>query len=271
MGDDTPPARASDRRYIYPPSDRRFDEVSAFANAENYISWATQPQFGYKFNCSPFEIRLHAAIINNGTVDKDNAQYLPPFLTKNGRPIIEIGDGDRLQNLALDFDVIAHELGHHIIARRLTNRTGESRIIHEALADYLVYAKTGNACLAESICSPDAPCSVPNRCLRTAENNRRLDDPLLNTYQKAEALSGLLWDLGSDPNIGQETVAKVVFKAIDYFLPSSSFKGLFQALMSADLELNNGNNACKILDKAFARGLESSIQRLDCSAFRSTK
>jgi hypothetical protein len=268
LADEAPRALADDRRYVYEPDDRRFQEVTAFANAEAFMAWAMQPINGYDIGCAPIEVRLHEIIETPRGPTKDNAQYLSPDETDDGRPRVEIGDGDSLQNLSLDFDVIAHELGHHVLARRLVTKTGESRAIHEGLADYLVYAKTGNPCLGESICGPTAACEVEGRCLRTADNRYRLDEDQLSVYGQAQALAAMLWDLGKSPGVGHSTVARLVFKAVDYFLPASSFHDMLKALMSADLELHGGVNACALRDEAERRGLAVALQGIDCAAYR---
>jgi hypothetical protein len=263
-----PQALADDRRYAFEPDDPRFQEVTAFANAEAFMAWAMQPFNGYDIGCAPIEVRLHQTIDTPRGPTKDNARYLSPDETDDGQPRVEIGDGDTLQNLSLDFDVIAHELGHHVLARRLITKTGEPRAIHEGLADYLVYAKTGNPCLGESICGPTAACELPNRCLRTADNRYRLDEGDLSAYGQAQALSGMLWDLGKSPGIGHSTVARLVFKAVDYFLPASGFHDMLKALMAADLELHGGVNACALRDQAEQRGLAKALEGIDCTSYR---
>ena len=96
--------------------------------------------------------------------------------------VIELGRGVQVfNNMGLDIDVVAHEVGHFIVWQGIqfsVPRMDESQkihtaAIHEGLADFFTFASTGDACLAESICSADAfvddrlkrACEAPS-CLR---------------------------------------------------------------------------------------------------------
>ena len=123
-----------------------------------------------------------------------------------------------------------------------------------------------------SICSATTGgCAVQGRCLRTAENQLRFDDPSAGAYQQAQALSGMLWDTAHNTGMGLEEMARVVFKSVDYLLPVSSYADLLKALLSADLEVHGGQYACAIRDAAAARGLSNETASLDCHDYVSAR
>ena len=264
--------RSTDGHFDFAQTDIRFGEASLFAHVEDMAAWFMQPEHGYTFDCVPIDIRPHAKRDPFGYQMENNAEYVVPEMTENGYPAIYVGEGDgqSLQGLELDFDVVAHELGHHIVYRKLKSQADESGVIHEALADYFVFARTGNACLGESICPAGSPlCQVDGQCLRTADNKLRLDDPELprERHQRSQFISGMLWDLGRSPGLSQPAVATLVMKAIAYFQTSMSYGDLVKALMAADLELNRGTHACAIMDAAKARGLASELGGVDCQSY----
>ena len=80
-------------------------------------------------------------------------------------------------------------------------------------------------------------------------------------------ISSLFWELGKDETITQEVVTKLVFTAVDYFLPASGFADLFRGIYAADLDLNEGVNACKIDAAARERGFENALEGFDCKDF----
>ena len=250
------------------PSDPRFDQINVFTNAERAMTWIQKSEHDNSIGCSPIDLILSTNVEGPGGPTPDNALYRSPEDTESRRPMLEIGAGSVFQNLRRDFDVIAHELGHHVVARTLKARTGEARSIHEGLADYLVYAQTGDPCLADSICTPASGCFVSNSCLRTADNDLNLNDiRRSDSYGQAMVISSLFWELGKDETITQEVVTKLVFTAVDYFLPASDFADLFRGIYAADLDLNEGVNACKIDAAARERGFENALEGFDCKDF----
>jgi hypothetical protein len=258
----------ADRRYLYEPSDPRFVEVSLFANAERMAAWFTRPEHGYAMNCLPITIKPHF----RWGESTNNGEYRSPDVTRSGLPEIWMGDGDGvdLQNLGLDFDAVAHELGHHVVFRRVKKKTGESMVLHEAMSDFFVYAATGNACLGESTCpAGSALCSVEHRCLRPAEYRLRLDgdDLPMDGHRRSQFVSGYLWDLQHlDPG-GLDWDARTVMKAIDYLGRGAGYKDLVKALLAADLELSGGAHACGIYDGAVGRGMGELLQDVSCADY----
>ncbi len=272
-----PLALEPSRIYDYAPSDPRFAEVSAFAHVTQMAQWLTRPEHHYQIDCVPITVKTHVVFENDdGTTTVNNAEYEQPARMGDGFPAIWVGDGDGqgLQNLATDFDTVAHELGHHVVFRKLTSTRGTSAVLHEGLADFLVFAKTGNACLGESICPAGSQaCEVVGQCLRTGENRLNFQDEDLpyQAHIRSQLVSGMLWDLGQHPDVGLETVATLVIKGIDYLLPASDYGDLVKALMAADLELFDGAHACRVREAAVARGFGDLLADVDCSTYEKTR
>lgn len=231
-------------------------ELSIFAHAEMTLQWFERLDGHYDQGCA-IELEIHAT---NGA-DHNVARYLPADEAPAGRPRIRLGDGDGfiLRNLALDADVIGHELGHHAIFRRLHSTEGDSGVLHEAIADYLVAARTGDPCIAASICPKGgALCSQQGKCLRNVRNTLSLADiktQHLPPHERSQVISGLLWDLAGATQGGHAAVARLAFHAIEYLSPNAGYETWLAALGHADRALTDGARLCAIAAGAARRGL----------------
>jgi hypothetical protein len=264
---DATPAQSCDHNFSYDEGDERFAEASAFTNTTRTLSWF-KSQLGYEWQDEPMTIRIHEEI-GSPPNEKNNALYQPSSATEDGKANILIGDGDgiQLQNLALDQDVVSHEFGHHIVYRTLKSTVRESLVLHEGLADFFTFARTDNACLGESICPDGSQICWSATCLRTAENSLKFTDTNLPTqaHLRSQFISGLLWDLKITKEIPIEDVAKIVFKAVDFFASEMVYEQFIAALISADQELFDGKNCAAILESATERGLAARITKLKCN------
>ena len=165
MADDSPRFKSTDTDFSPSVGSTNFDEVSLFTNAVRTLEWLLS--LGYEdFGSNRIEIVVHDKVSNNALYQPDNT-----------RPMIKVGkgDGELLANLSTDADVVSHELGHHVVYNSITRISGESLVLHEGLADFFTFARTGNACLGESICPATSDfCYIANQCLRTGENDLAL-------------------------------------------------------------------------------------------------
>ncbi len=262
--DESKIARSSsaDHEFIYPVDDERFPEVSAMVHVNQQYNFFKS--LGYSWvGPKPLIVKIHTLIDNT----PNNALYQP----SNGSdlPTILIGDGDNkiLKNLPLDGDVVSHEFGHHIIFRTITETTGESLVLHEGLADYFVFARTGDSCLGRSICvaGDKSPC-VSNSCLRSADNKLQYNDSYYQKYgshYRGQLISGFLVDLHS--SIGTKKVVSIAYNALSLLVSNSSIKQFILALLLTDYKLNAGNNACTIYQEALSRGFASLLDNIDCT------
>lgn len=270
--DDTPRIERQTREYILSDSDPSFEEVNIYANAERVASWLQRPEKNYTMDCLPITLELVPSLESSSGPTTDNARYYPPKKGDGPGPLIRIAPGGKdLQLLRRDYDVLAHELGHHVLSRYLGGSIFESIAIQEGVADFLVYAQTGDPCLAESICPLDskAGCSVAGSCLRTGKNSKIFDEFDKSTpYEPAEVLSSILWNVGSRQDVGLEKLAKVILQSIPYLKKDSDFSDFFLALYKADLQMHGGTTACLLEEEAKARGFGEVLADLKCTDFK---
>ena len=248
--------------FVTSTSEESFKEISLFTNANRALEWLEGQGYS-NFGNAAIRIIVHASFTNG---DVNNALYQPgsDFST------IYVGDGDGsiLRNLAVDYDVVAHELGHHVVYNSVTNIQDESLVIHEGLADFLTYAKTGNSCLGESICPESSTvCAVANKCLRTADNSYTLTSSDLpsEAHLRSQFISGYLWDLYSKDGISLDIVSRLTIKAINLLVSNSGYTHLVLGLMIADSNDYSGQYCSKIYDRAVARGMQENISSYSCS------
>lgn len=266
-------ARERDHVFNYYEDDDRFPQVSAFAHANLMLEWFKD--FGYRWQGKPLLIEVHANLSReeiHAPIRQfpNNALYMPESSNYSSQPRIMIGDGDGtyLTDIPLDGDVISHELGHHVIYRRLTETKGQSLVIHEGLADYFTFAKTGNACLAESVCpAGSAVCYREGKCLRVGDHHRNyayLSD-FGSPHITGQALSAFLWDLRTEGNMPSTAVDRIAFETINYLQWNSELKGFIEAILLADYQLHKGNNCSTILAAAVNRGLGQFANDIACN------
>ena len=268
-------ADQADGEFVYDRNDPRFPEATAFAHIHKHLDFFKSLGFRYDV-ASPLLVTLHSSS-NNMT---NNALYTPALDGSRDRPEIRLGDGDGnvLQNLAIDGDVISHELGHHIVFQRLKSTQGQSLPIHEGLADFFVFARRESPCLAETICPAGAPdaahhgaCWVREKCLRTADNSLRIDTDRIpdsqlpmSSHLRGQVVSGLLWDLVRVGAFSAKQLAKVTYDAVGMLLNNSGYRDLLLALLTADSSLHAGQHCDRILNAAIARGFGTYLSDVAC-------
>ncbi|MBC7661506.1 MAG: hypothetical protein H7249_17555 [Chitinophagaceae bacterium] len=247
----------------------RFTQASIFAHTNVALSWLQTHGYA-NFGTTQIKLLAHAKV--NG--DVNNALYQPAIGSETPMILVGDGDGDALQNLGTDADVVSHELGHHVVYNTVTQISGESLVIHEALADFFTFARTGNACLGESICT-DTPlglkvCAKPKACLRSAENDYAYGDANLPTqaHLRGQFISGLLWDLHAKDGIPQDEVTTMVLKGVDLLVSNSGYKHLVVALLLVDHTEYADKYCPLILERAKVRGLTSQLADVSCEAIQ---
>lgn len=257
-------ARKTNLDFSFDPSSQsnEFIQASIFTNVNRALEWLEQR--GYEnFGGTAIRLLAHASISG----DVNNALYNP------GSPpsiLVGDGDGDSLQNLGIDADVVSHELGHHVVYSTVTTIAGQSLVIHEGLADFFTFARTGDACLGESIC-PNTQrgglvCAVPRTCLRTAENTLNYTSSNLPSapHLQGQLVSGMLWDLYKTDQIPLDDVAVMTLKAVDLLVANSGYQHLIVALMLADHANFDGKYCSTILNRAVARGFSGLLTDVTC-------
>ena len=261
--DNFPKATSDNHRFIFEPSDPRYKQTAVFAYAQQHLRFFQGLGFEWY---GPKPLRIRVDVKPRGFVN--NALFVPADSGDGPLPTISIGngDGDALQDLALDSDVVSHELGHHVLYKTLTSTSGESLVLHEGLADFFAFSRTNDDCLGESICPLGSrDCFVENQCLRTAESSLSYRDDFWNYlagdanrlgHLHGQAVSGMLWDMRRNKAIGSNELTKLVFQASSHFVNNSGFSDLLLALLHADKELYNGKYNSAIRTAAEGRGFD---------------
>ncbi len=263
--DNMPQAYSQGLQFLYEPEDPRFKETSLFINANTMSNWfLTLPAM--KDWLGP-QIQIKIDGTNSGI--NNTATYIPG---KGGFPQIFLGQGDsiNLKQLQIDPDVISHELSHHLVYRTLKTTTSgsDSVVLHEGIADFFVFAHTGDSCLGELICPKGGKVCKTEQCLRNGNNTMKLNDPDLpyEAHKKGQMISGILWNLsydvdGKNPEQANEPpsqeglikVANLMVQAIDFLDKEAGYESFFQSLLMADKIANKGLYECKIRDEAMKR------------------
>jgi hypothetical protein len=273
-------AATTDGKFVFLPSSPNFPEANIFAQANNMFTWYSS--IGYIWDNKQIRLMMDATDEKN----INNAGYYPKGLDGASGPVVITGRGGGgvLKNLSLDSDVVAHELGHHMIFRTITstkfddtsNVKNHSGAIHEGMADFFAYAKSGDSCLGESICPPNTTMCVVDNCLRTAklsttewnyESSFYKEQPAEAVHIKGMLVAAFMWDAMSQSDNRNE-FSKVALNSIDYLKsPASNYTDLVLALVSSDRELYSSKFCEAIKSSAKARGLVSAANAIgDCAA-----
>ncbi len=260
--------------FNYDNADPKFMESSTFSHAEMHRQFAAQIGFEW-YGPAPMQILMH--IKPGGFLDKasgewvggraNNALFIPGSADDNSLPQIQIDDGDGtdLQSLALDGDVVSHEFGHHIVYRTLRSTTGQSLALHEGLADFFVFSRTGDPFLGESICPQESgACILQGKALRSAAIDLRYKDSNWVAWAgignklghlHGQVVSGVLWDLRADNEMTGDDVTRLALKAVSFFKSDSGFRDFIIALFMADKELFAGRDYAILTRHVQDRGL----------------
>lgn len=261
-----PMVKEADFSFNFDPDNQSspFVQTSVFTNVNRTLEWLQE--HGYSnFGSVPVRLAVHAVFQG----DSNNALYEP----RSAYSVIYVGDGDGnvLQNLGTDADVVSHELGHHVIYNSVKRIEGESLVIHEGLADFFTFARTGNACLGESICTDTNVgtriCAVPRQCLRTGDNELTLGSRNLpvEPHQRSQFISAMLWDLSAKDKIAIKDLTRMVLKSVDLLVTDSGYQHLIVSLLLADDALFQGAHCQTIINRAVARGLSAVVEGVSCS------
>ncbi len=264
-------SRASepDRNYSgYDQNSDEFEEANAFAHVREAFSSYVDKGFNF-YGAAPLTISVRNVF---GVSDNpNNAVFIPGEATESGLPMIRLGSGDGrdLQNLGLDVDVVAHELGHFVIFETLKQATrgSEALTIHEGGADFLAFAHSGDACLGESTCAENSTTCAQSGCLRSGENSYRIDDGTFSSDEShllGQVISGALWDLTDVHGIARDTVTELFIDALDLLVFDSGYRDLFLALFTADRNNFDGEHAEEICAVSSARGFDSFLTDVNC-------
>lgn len=245
-------------KYLYSTADKRFQETSLFANANEMWTYFTSLGFD---NWAKAQIEI---FIKNEL--EGGPSYINPDISSSVlRPRIYVTQGaDKLglKNLNTDFDVVGHELGHHIVSKYVgTARSDENRTLHEALADAFVMLYTNDPCLGETICAKGSSTCINDACLRTAENDLNYTKEPYTGYawhKKSQLITGLLWDLNIKHKMDIKHLGQILAGAVRTLSKETNYSEFLNALLTSEAVVSGegAENSCKIFTAIKDRGLE---------------
>lgn len=245
-----------------PSKDLRFSETSLFTNISEHSDWfmaqATAPAEwpGPRVLVTALEGAVNGYSSSGGT---GTPSYYPAVKVGDVASI-KMGRGDDvlLQKLFIEPEVISHELGHHILYTLALRTTfGESLVLHEGLADFLVFLRTDNPNLCELSCPPKSTLCITPAYLRSAENTLKYTDKEfagLSAHKASQFVSGMMWDMRK--SLGLKAITDIFIKAIPMLDQKAGYANLVYSLMLADKSLNQSKSACQIQTMAEDRGLK---------------
>ena len=261
-------AHASNNVFAYEDDDPLSAQADSFVHANLMWQWFLKMKY-HPDNTDKIKVEINVNRSKNYEYDINNAFYMPRVSNnKEAKILLGEGDGINMRNIANDGDVVAHELGHHFIFKHLKRTEGESLILHEGLADYFVFAKTNNPCLAESVCPRGSSyCQLGGRCLRHADNSLNYEqiNSIAGWHNKGQIVSGMLWDLRNSDAFSKTNFDLLVFNALKYLLWDSNLSGFIESMLVSDYELNAGTNCHLIKEIALARGISWDLEDMECN------
>lgn len=188
----------------------------------------------------------------------NNAAYSP---SQSWSPRITVGkgDGQKLKNLGLDEDVISHELNHHIIWEHIAVTVGESLMLHEGLADYFVFERTGDSCLGEAICPLNTKSCYLSKsteggpsCLRYTDIDFKYKDSKYNAIKsehlRGQLIASMLENISE--NMPEGEGEKLTYNALVLVPYNCDIKTFILALFHSDLNNYQGAYREVIRDNA---------------------
>jgi hypothetical protein len=237
-----------DSVFSFPPGDPRLAQTAVYRGLSEAALFAES--HGVTDLPGPVPAFTNVPAPGSGGEDEFNNAFYDPFF-----PLFAFGNGDGLvtANLGLDFDVAAHELGHHVFETLVTPQASESlqalAAVNEGVADTVAALVVGNPAIGESTL-PGQP------FLRNVDNTRHFpEDVAESPHETGLIFAGLNWDLVEA--LGRDTAARILFAALPYLPPDlRDPAGYRDALIQADRDVTGGRNSGTISNLALQRGLD---------------
>lgn len=244
----------------YNESSNVFDKSATVSDADSFYDQSASFLYGarhFDFLKSQYAFEYYSntpiqLIVGGVGTELNNAHFDPSAQPGvGGRIIIGQGQAPYLQNLGKDEDVISHEIGHYLIFKWIYDVSSvDSKVLHEGLADFFVYDRTGDTCLGESIC-PGALKCVTSSCLRVGNVAFKYGDDTWNKttefHKKGQLIATALYNIRSKVSPG--VAGKVAFKALSKVSPNCSIQQYVIALLHAEAELFSSTNRAVFLEQ----------------------
>ena len=156
--------------------------------------------------------------------------------------------------------VILHEYGHAILGDAgFSSGAAEGGAVHEGFADWWAAVNTApysngtwdnfiGEWFSSYVEEPKKEGEPP--AIRNMDNNKTVDDMEGEVHADGEIWSGPLWELWQ--HMGRENASRLVLESIHFYPSTGGFVECADAILQADVNLNNGTNGYFLL-KAFEK------------------
>jgi Zn-dependent metalloprotease len=237
--------QAANEKFLFARDKRAFKEVMVYYHIDTVQRYIQTLGFNNVSN--------RAIEVNIDGTSSDNSFYSP--MTKS----LTFGTGG--VDDAEDADIILHEYGHAIQDNQVPGfgPSGESRAMGEGFGDYLAasfFADLKGAPLKPCVGSWDAVSysSTNPPCLRRVDSHKKYPDDLEGEeHDDGEIWSACLWELRTA--IGAKKSDQLVLAHHFLETPTAAFRDAAEALVTADKNLNQGQNEATIRDIFTRRGI----------------
>jgi fungalysin metallopeptidase (M36)/fungalysin/thermolysin propeptide len=230
--------------FVFSRDNRAFREVMAYFHIDRIRRHLGDLGFNSVLN--------RAVEVNIDGLKDDLSQYDPP--TKS----ILFGSGGVPD--AEDGEIIVHEYGHAIQDDQVPGfgEGGEARAMGEGFGDFLsasFFADEKPPAMRPMIGTWDAAgYAHPQPCLRRVDGTKKYPKDIDNDiYDDGEIWSACLWQLRL--RLGRQAAERLVIAHHHLLARNTSFADAANAMLTADQQLNGGDNAA-VIRKVFAdRGI----------------
>ncbi len=256
VNEDGPAAISETDEHHYDPADTHFDEV-------NMYYYITKVHDYFKAMGHNKMDKSLKATVHYGT-KYDNAYYSP------WEDAMAFGDGNRLNDLSKEESVCWHEYSHATLQTIVSlNYSAESGAINEGQADYFACSLSNDPKLGEW-----AVQKMGKPYLRHMENSLHYPEDIEGeVHADGEIWGATIWDLRKA--LGAAVSDILIHKSFFYLKAGSpKFIDGYNAILTADKNLNSGKNAEKITEVFKARGITKAaydgevIDKVDIKKFQ---
>jgi len=256
--DTTAAVIGADGNYIFDPNNTHFDEVNAY-----YYINTIHDEFA-KLGFTGLD-RAMKTTVHYGT-KYDNAFFSPM------EGAISLGDGNKLNDLAIEESVSYHEYTHAVTNEMVSMPySSESGAINEAFSDYFACTVTNDPEVGEW-----AVKKMNRPYIRTCANKNHFPEDIQNeVHYDSSIYSGGLWDFRTA--VGAAVTDKVIHNSRNYLkgIKNQKFTDGVNALIAADKEFFGGANIDTIKKIYEARGIKpktaSNLEALKFDAINGNK
>lgn len=206
-------ARAEKNQFLYPQSDKRFEQVQVYFYLNQMADW-----FSNRFNFHlPFILEVETSV---GFPELTNTAFYYNHKIRLGE-----GDGIVFSKMALDPTIVIHESVHAVVqATSSLPYDGQGGSLNEGFADYFTASILKNPRLGE-VSYKKA------NFKRTVENSLRSSDVNGGLYHDSGIISGLFWQLTQD--IGADNSERLAWHTLLRLNPSSDFNSFKEELLDS--------------------------------------